>query len=567
MLKLMDPEKKLNQTNNSLDGFRPPQTINPQPAPGSNVINPSLPETQPQPPSPPIPNKKRRLSKKFWLILALVLVIGGVAAYIINQQSNDSSKQYLTQQATKKDIPLLRIGYTTGPINSFYPHNKPTEASNFIGLQIFEGLVRYEDQTKIVPELATSWSNPDSSTWIFNLRQGVKFHTGHTLSAKDVKYSLETVKKENSDLDLFHQTIKSVEVIDNNKVEITTDGPDPILLNKLTFLHIIDSQSTKKDDPINGTGPYTLKPGTSPSENNLDLVAFDKYHGGHIYTRELQFTWEKDEAQAINSFNSGKYDIAGNLLSSENISKAKINQRYTAEQPGLNFIMMNTTKTGPLQKLQVRQALQHILDPATIAKVKGDGSKPSSQVIPQDIPGHNPELKRPEHNVTKAEELLAAAGYPKGLTLNFLSSSQPSALVNELVRQFAEGGVTLKTQNIDDFDQFFDQAFGGGPNIDLVNLGFNSDVLDGTDFLNIFVNDNKNYSLPEINKLIEEVNQTSDPQTRLKKLEQAAKLLHDQASVIPITDTRSLFVLNKPYRITQDTFQSLGVYFYKVYLK
>jgi peptide/nickel transport system substrate-binding protein len=386
------------------------------------------------------------------------------------------------------------------------------------------------------------------------------------MTAQDVKYSIEIVQEENADLELFHETIQSVKVIDDNTVEIITDGPDPVLLNKLTFLPIIDSQSEETDDPINGTGPYTLKPGTTPTEDEINLIAFDDYHGGHVYTRELLFAWQKTQKEAVANFNQGKLDIVGDL-DKDSMEAIKNGQQYSSAQPGLHFLGINTTKTGPLQKLEVRQALQHLVDASELLENESTFGEPIDQLIPQDIPGHNPAISRYEHNVDKAKEFLASAGYPEGLTLNLISSAAPPGIIKELQRQYAEGGVTLEHKNIEDFGEFLDTAFGAGPELDLYYTGYGSDVLDGTDFLIYLIQDLDNYDQPKLDQYIKEVSETTNQEVRLEKMQEAAKFVHDQALVVPLFDTQSVFAFNKPYIVEQDTVVGLGAYFQKVYLK
>src|SRR5262245_56681486 len=55
---------------------------------------------------------------------------------------------------------------------------------------LYEPLVTADPQMSLAPGLAVAWSNPDERTWVFQLRQGVPFHTGGVLDAEDVVFSL-----------------------------------------------------------------------------------------------------------------------------------------------------------------------------------------------------------------------------------------------------------------------------------------------------------------------------------------------------------------------------------------
>ena len=56
---------------------------------------------------------------------------------------------------------------------------------------LYDSLVQWDKDLKVVPALAESWATPDDKTYTFKLKQGIKFHSGKEMDAEDVKYSLE----------------------------------------------------------------------------------------------------------------------------------------------------------------------------------------------------------------------------------------------------------------------------------------------------------------------------------------------------------------------------------------
>ena len=58
-------------------------------------------------------------------------------------------------------------------------------------MSMYDQLVVRDANFKIAPWLATSWENPDDNTWVFHLRQGVKFHNGEPFNAASVKWSFQ----------------------------------------------------------------------------------------------------------------------------------------------------------------------------------------------------------------------------------------------------------------------------------------------------------------------------------------------------------------------------------------
>src|SRR5689334_7426676 len=85
----------------------------------------------------------------------------------------------------------------------------------------FNGLVAINPDYSPVPDLAEKWENPDEKTWVFHLRQGVKFHDGSALTANDVKYTYESVLDPsfNSPARAFYLSVNTVEATDPNTVK------------------------------------------------------------------------------------------------------------------------------------------------------------------------------------------------------------------------------------------------------------------------------------------------------------------------------------------------------------
>src|SRR5579864_7924170 len=65
--------------------------------------------------------------------------------------------------------------------------------SERVGGQIFDALVKKDEHYELQPWLATSWEQPNVLTWVFHLRDGVRFHDGRPLEAEDVVYTIESL--------------------------------------------------------------------------------------------------------------------------------------------------------------------------------------------------------------------------------------------------------------------------------------------------------------------------------------------------------------------------------------
>lgn len=502
-------------------------------------------------------------SKWLWIILAVVVVAALAAgAYMLMRPANKSAS------TVKKDIPLINYGLSDGTLTATYPLGGTDTSIMFqVNSQLFEGLVGFKNETQIVPLLATNWYNPNDTTWVFNLRQGVKFHNGKSFTAQDVKSSLDyAIAHQNdpnptSSLSLA-STIKQVDVNSTYQVKITTDGPDPTLLNRLAQLYIFDTKATL-GDPNAGTGPYILKPGTKPTETSMDLVAIDNYWGGHVYTKAVHIGAVTDTSKLGSETAQGQFDIAGDL---PNDQLAKIHSSRVLNVPdlGISFLGLNTEKAAsPLSNLAARQAVAYALNIPAILRASGARGEQASQLIPTAIPGHDPSITNTPYNPTKARELLATvknAATP--VTLSYPSGDETKAA--EMVKELDAVGFNVQLSKQPDISTAVNVDFSG--QVDLYYLSYTSNILDGLDILGSLTTGNKVYDNPQNDNLANQASSTLDPSTRIKLLQQMSRQIAKDIPDVPLfTQTRS-YVLMKPYHLSVDLPSTeAGLYFWQIY--
>jgi peptide/nickel transport system substrate-binding protein len=560
-------EPPAEQSPNDPDPFTPPvpgQVINSEPAPSEPAPSGSIQPPGAEVPTPPAASSqpgggKRWLKMLVWLIILALIAAGGWLAYQKYVKKSPAS----STTAQSKDIPLLKIGVLQAAYGKLYPDMSLNEYSYLTNSQIFEGLVRYENKSKLVPDLASTWTNPDSKTWLFTVKSGVKFHDGHTLAASDVKYSLDTLIASKSDIaQTFADTIASVDVVGSNQVKITTTDPDPALLNKLVWLYVIDANLPKGGEPsLAGTGPYEVKPGTTPSDSRVQMVAFNGYHGGTPKTKALDFGSGKDDATLVKAFQAHQYDIVGQMQVSDVQAVSGAKQFITSEADA-EFIAFNTIKPGPLHNKLVREAIRYAVSAAAIGKASGSQVTPLSQLIPEPIPGYNPAITPYKQDIAKAKKLLAQAGYPNGVTIRF-STSAGDPVVNEIVSELKQAGITATLDRHANFDEFI-SYFGSGQ-AEVYSIDYSSDTLDGLDIYTTTLND-PNYSNPKLTALLGQASTETNPAKRLKLLQDAAVIVDQDIPVVPLYSQSNLWLMDKPYAIQQDMPSSLiSVYFYKVH--
>lgn len=520
-----------------------------------------------QPPTPQVVTSNSGGGKRWPKRLLVIVLIAAVAAggWFLYDKVIKKTPADTTATGRQKTIPLIRVGSLQADYGKLYPDMAPNDYAFTTNAQMFEGLVRYEGKGNIVPDIASTWSNPDDKTWLFTIKKNIKFHDGHTLTANDVKYSLDTVRNSDSDLaQTFASTITAVDVTGADKVRIATSDPDPTLLNKLTFLYIIDANMPKNAEPSQaGTGPYEIKPGTTPSDQRVQMVAFNGYHGGRPKTQALDFGNEDSVDNLIKAFGNHKYDIVG-FVPRDKAQAMKRTPQFSTTESDVDFIGFNTVKPGPVQNKLVREAIRYGLDAGAIGRARGTDVTSLSQLVPPSIPGYNPAIAVYKRDIDKSKELLTQAGYPNGLTLRYSVSTDTPEMNEEVVKEMKQIGITLTIDQHPDFDEFISYFSKG--QAELFSVDYTSDTLDALDIYQTTLQ-SANYDNPKLTDLLNQAGMTVDPAKRLKLLQQAAVIIDQDVAVVPLTTEKDHWLMAQKYTIQQDMPSAyLPVYFYKVHL-
>lgn len=498
------------------------------------------------------------------ILLGLLLLVAAAAgAYMLLH--NSKAQDTATTTTQKHDIAQLTVGVAGGEITLDPLSGAHDSYLQAINMQVFESLVQYKDNTKLVPLLATGWSNPNNDTWVFNLRPNVLFHDGNTMTAADVAYSMKLAAADPDLSTTYASTIKDARALSGNRVEITTKQTDPFFLNRLSFLKVIDSKKPSVTDGSNGTGPYQLKAGTKPSDTTISLTAFNRYHAGHVYTKALTYIAEADEDSLSKDLKAGKVQFAGEYSSTkpDGVNVANY-QSWTVSDPAVTFLALNSVASGPLQKLEVRQALRDSIDIPTMIKDLDLSAVPASQLMTKDIPGYNESLSVPKQDIVKAKSLLTTAGYPNGVSLTLSVTAANKKISEEIATQAKAAGFNITFKEEPDFDTLIGKVLGG--KTELSAISFSSDVLDGSDVFTQVIQQTGNYKSTTLNDYLKQANSTIDQADRLQVLQKTSKYLNDDVAAIPLFDRQRTWLTSNDYHLKFDTNTAVpGVYFWQVY--
>jgi peptide/nickel transport system substrate-binding protein len=339
------------------------------------------------------------------------------------------------------------------------PH--PFFASQLVGISVrmnlFDSLVERDFEGKIVPGLATSWNVVDDKTIDFTLRQGVKFHNGQTMTADDVKASMdhELDKSIKAPSTSIFASVQGIDVVDPQTVRLTLLKTDARIFDLLANNFAVMPAQYIKDvgadgiakHPI-GTGPYMFVEWVK--DDHLTLEANPNYwdgsYKGKPQVKTIILRPVTDPATRLADLRSGAADIIMDVPTDQvaALKSAGFNvvEENTVQQ---DFVFMDTTKDTPLKSKEVRQALNYAVDKDSLVNdLLGGYATPLDGPVSSLVLGHNANVHPYPYDTAKARSLLAAGGVPNGFTIDMdITSSTGSTIGEAIAAQLADIGVNV----------------------------------------------------------------------------------------------------------------------------
>lgn len=428
----------------------------------------------------------------------------------------------------------LVLGVTLEP-----PHLDPTAGAaaaidEIFYANVFEGLTRIGASGEVLPALAESWTvSEDGKTYTFKLHTGVKFHDGTPFSADDVKFSLDRARADNStnaQKGLF-AAIDSVDVVDPASVKITLKNPQGSFLYNLGWGDAVivspKTAETNKENPV-GTGPFKF--GAWAKGSSITIVKNPDYWGTPAFLEKAEFRIIPDAAAAVPALLSGDVQAIP-FFPPDAVEQVKDNPQLKVvigATEGETILAINNKKP-PFDQLKVRQAVSFALDrQAIIAGASGGlGTPIGSHMSPAnkayvDLTGAYP------HDIAKAKELLKEAGFENGIKATLKLPPVPYARDGGqiIASQLREVGIDLEIIPVEWAD-WLDQVF--------TKKDYDLTIVSHTEPNDIDIYSRKeyyfNYDNPAFDKVIADLNLTSDEAKRTELLAEAQKILSGDAVV------------------------------------
>lgn len=349
----------------------------------------------------------------------------------------------------------IRFGLSNNPV-TFDPRYATDAVSSRINRLLYQRLVDFDEQTNVIPSLA-SWQQLSPSHYRFKLINPGKFYQGEILTMEDVKATYESILNNNKlkgqKLSPHRNSIKhikKIQLIDNNTLDFYLSRPDS-LFPGLLVIGILPQQLLLQQHPFNtqpiGSGDFVFE-----ERPNDQLIKLKRLKDQQL----IEFVSVKDPTVRILKLLRGELDIIQNNLPTEQIDYLKKHHDINFQQViGSNYSYIGFNLVDPLTKnKQLRKAIAHAINRDEIIHyVLGDAAIKANGFFPAYHWVANKELKEYQYDPELSIKILKSLGYNqnKPIKLTFKTSNNPFSIRKATIiqDQLKQVGIQVSIQSYD----------------------------------------------------------------------------------------------------------------------
>jgi len=363
---------------------------------------------------------------------------------------------------------------------------------------IFDALVRRDEHFNLQPSLAISWTIPDPLTYVFHLRHEVRFHNGLPLTARDVKWTFDSIlngtiltPKASS-----YRFVDHIDTPDEYTVIFHLKEPWASLLWNVSggAIGIVPYGSTRDmtTHPV-GSGPFRFV--SAAQDKNVVLERNPDYWGAKAHVQRIVFNVIPDTTTRVLELRKGSADIAINALTADMVHTIRRDTKLQVEEaPGtiLGYMAFNT-RDPILKDVRVRQAIAYAIDRRPLIQyLWRDQARPANSILPPNSWAYSDDVEKYPYDPERARQLLDAAGYKPvsgvrfHLTFKTSTDENPRLIAAAIQQQLRQVGIALDIRTYE-FATFFADVtkgafqlytlrwIGGNDDPDIFEYAFDSD--------------------------------------------------------------------------------------------
>jgi peptide/nickel transport system substrate-binding protein len=442
--------------------------------------------------------------------------------------------------------------------------------SERIDTLLFDGLVNHDASFQFTPALAERWEQPNPLTLVFHLRSGVRFHDGRPLSARDVLWTIESMRDSTRPGSVItpkaatYAAIDTVEAPDDLTVVMHLKHPDNFLLTNLSTgaIGIVPWGSGRDfwQHPV-GTGPFRF---VSQQIDQDMIVERNPLSWAQVPKLErVRFAVVPDAITESLELEKGSGDVAINSLPMDSLPVLAARPNLQIEETGgteIQYLSFNL-RDPLLGDARVRQAISCAIDRGLIIRTLLDNrARPAQSMLPPSHWAFNGDGPRFDYDPARAARLLDEAGHPRAangirfhLTMKTSNVEGTRLLAAVLQQQLAAVGIDLDIRSFEAatfyadvmrgaFQMYSLQWIGGNEQPDIFGYAFSTSRMPPKGA------NRGHYSNPRLDTLLDDAAENADTARRRADYAEAQQILARDLPAINLWYRDTVVVHNR--RIT-----------------
>jgi peptide/nickel transport system substrate-binding protein len=418
---------------------------------------------------------------------------------------------------------------------------------------VHSGLIKVTPNYDYAPDVAEKWETPDDKTIVFHLNPNAKFQNGQPVKAADVKWTYDSMMDPNfvTSKRSGYSAVDHIEAPDDHTVIFKLKETNPGIFDNLTvgILPTGADTNTYKTKPI-GAGPYKVV--DFRADDRVVLEAFDQWHGGAPKIKHVIVRIIPDATTQVLEMRRGTVNFEVNQIPFENIAEFDKNSDFKIVNTSgsvYQYIAINM-RDPILSKPAVRQAIHHAIDRERIIRdIQRGYAEPADTMLAVGHWARADNLPTYPFDPNKAKQLLAQAGYPKGFSFTFKTSTDAEAnsraqVIQQMLKQV---GINMQIQS-NEMSTFFADI--GKGNFQMYSLSRNG-IADPDFYYVIFYSKNippegQNrgyYNNPKVDQLILQGRSTFDRAKRKPVYAEVQKIVQQDLPYISLYMQKNVAVM------------------------
>jgi peptide/nickel transport system substrate-binding protein len=430
---------------------------------------------------------------------------------------------------------------------------------------IFDDLLERDEHLNVRPALAEKWDIPNRLTYIFYLHHGVKFHDGRPLTARDVKWTFDSMLqgKIRSTKTAAYRFVDRVEERDDYTVVFHLKEPFATLLWNLSdgAMGIVPYGSGDEISrhPI-GSGPFRFI--SAEPDKEVIVERNPDYWGEKAHLERVRFMVVPDTTTRALELRKGSADIVSNALTSDLVLALKREPNLEVLRGAgtvLNYLAFNL-RDPILKDMRVRRAIAFAINRQPMIDYLWRGfAQPAASVLPPQSWAYNAEVPTYDYDPKRARQILDTAGYQAvggvrfHLTMKTSTEETTRLIAAVLQQQLREVGIALDIRTFE-FATFFSDVtsgayqlyslrwIGGNEDPDIFEYAFHSAKFPPHGANRSY------YSNPRVDALIDQARSEPDQNTRKQLYAEIQQILAEELPYVNLWYLDNILVHSKRVR-------------------